>query len=142
MPAKKSTGKRTTAKKSPGRKTTAKKSSAKKSTARKSTGTKSTANTSSAGRSASRKSNQSRKSSGSKKKSAIKKMIGNPKRTAREAVGVARKTADRTREVGEKMVGASELVKKAIDVVDTMVSGGRRRGRRSNDSGESESGSE
>ena len=64
-------------------------------------------------------------------------MIANPKRTARTAVKVARKTADRTREVGETMVGASDLVKKAIDAVDTMVSSGKRRSGRSRDSGES-----
>lgn len=74
-----------------------------------------------------------------KKKSPIAKAIANPKRTARKAVGVARKAADRTRDVGETMVGASELAKKAIDAVDAIVSGDKRRSSRSRKSGGSES---
>jgi methyl-accepting chemotaxis protein len=61
--------------------------------------------------------------------------VANPKRTARKAVGLARSTADRTRAVGETMVGASEAVQKALDAVETIVSKSKRRGGRTKKSG-------
>jgi hypothetical protein len=116
MPTKKSTRK------------VAKRSTAKKATAKKSAPAK---------RSAARKTTGSRKSAGGrKKKSPVAKLIERPKRTARKAMKIARVTADRTRDVGEKMVGAADLVKTAADAVEQLVTG-KRRGRRPGRSGDS-----
>ena len=124
MPAKKSSRKRTTAKKSTSRKSAAKRSPAKKAVAKKTA----------AKRSPSRKKAGSRKKASSTKKNPIAKMVKNPKRTARTAVKIARKTADVTHDVGEKIVGASDLVTTALDAVDTLVSGSKRRSRRTKNS--------
>lgn len=147
MPARKSSRKRTTAKKSAGRKAAAKKSTARKTTARKSarktTGRKPARKTSAkktaAKKSSAKKSAGKRSTAKRSKKSPVAKMIKNPKQTARTAVKIARKTVDATRDVGETMVGASEVVKKAIDAVDTIVSSRKRRSGRSRKSGEPKS---